>query len=108
MWGFMQDASSNGLCACSNTRSGYCFRMTQAVAQILAGVEKLSPPERADLADRLVETLTHNIPPDIERAQVDEVRRRIIQVEAGDVTLIPGEQAMEQVRRIVASTRKAS
>lgn len=41
--------------------------MTQAVAQILAEVEQLSPPERADLAE-------------IERAQIEEVRRRVAQV----------------------------
>ena len=82
--------------------------MTQAVAHILDEVEQLSPPERADLADRLVETLGDSIPPEIERAQLDEVRRRIAQVESGQVTLIPGEQALEQVRRLVASARKAS
>ena len=82
--------------------------MTQAVANILAEVEQLSAPERADLADRLVATLTHSIPPEIERAQIEEVRRRIAQVEVGEVTLIPGGQALEQVRRLVASARKAS
>jgi len=82
--------------------------MTEAVAHILAEVEQLSPPERADLADRLVERLTESIPPQIERAQVEEVRRRIAQVESGEVALIPGEEALEQVRRLVASARKAS
>jgi putative addiction module component (TIGR02574 family) len=82
--------------------------MTQAVAHILAEVEQLSPPERAELADRLVETLAESIPPEIERGQLEEVRRRIAQVESGEVTLIPGDQALEQVRRLVASARKAS
>jgi len=36
------------------------------------------------------------------------VRRRIAQVEAGEVTLIPGEEALEQVRRLVASALNAS
>jgi hypothetical protein len=82
--------------------------MTEAVAQILAEVARLSPPERADLADRLAETLADSIPPEIERAQIDVVRRRIAQVESGEVRLIPGEEAIEQVRRLVASARKAS
>ena len=82
--------------------------MTQAVAQILAEVEQLSAPERADLADRLVETIARNVPPEIERAQIEQVRRRLAQVESGEVRLIPGEQALEQVRRLVASARKAS
>lgn len=82
--------------------------MTQAVSQILAEVEQLSPPERAELADFLVEKLVQEIPPEIERAQIQEVRRRLAQVESGEVTLIPGEQALEHVRRLVASARKAS
>ena len=82
--------------------------MTQTVARILAEVEQLSPPERADLADRLVEKLTHSIPPEIERAQIAEVRHRIAQIESGEVALVPGEQALEQIRQLVASARKAS
>jgi putative addiction module component (TIGR02574 family) len=82
--------------------------MTEAVAHILAEVEQLSPPERADLADHLAETLAQSIPPEIERAQIEEVRRRVAQVESGEVRVIPGEQALEQVRQIVASARKGS
>lgn len=82
--------------------------MTQAVAQILAEVERLSPPERAELTDRLVETLPSHVPPEIEQAQLKEVRRRIAQVESGEVELIPGDQALEEIRHLVASTRKAS
>ena len=82
--------------------------MTQAVAQILAEIKRLSPPDRADLADCIVETLIDSAPPEIERAQIDEVRRRIAQVESGTMRLIPGEQALDQVRRLVASARVAS
>jgi putative addiction module component (TIGR02574 family) len=82
--------------------------MTEAVTHILAEVERLSPPERADLADRLVERLAQSIPPEIERAQMDEVRRRITEVESGKVRVIPGEQGLEEVRRLVASARKTS
>ncbi len=82
--------------------------MTQAVAEILHEVEQLSPSERAELADRLIQTLAEDIPPEIERTQIDEVRRRISQVESGEVTLVPGEQALEQVRRLVASARSTS
>ena len=82
--------------------------MTQAVAHILSEVEQLSPLERADLTDRLIETLTHSIPSEIERAQIEEVRRRIVQVEAGEVALISGEQALQQVRQLVAAAREAS
>ena len=82
--------------------------MTQAVAQILEEAEQLSASESAELADRIVESLAHDIPPDIAAAQIAEVRRRIAQVESGEVALIPGEEALAHVRRIVASARAAS
>lgn len=80
--------------------------MTEAVAHILAEVEQLSPPERADIADRLMEMLGETIPPAIERAQIG-VRHRVAQVESGEVTIIPGEEALQQVRQLVASAREA-
>lgn len=77
--------------------------MTQAVAQILQEAERLSVAEKAELTDRMVARLGRDISPDIERAQLNEVRRRIAQVDAGEVALIPGAAALEQVRRLVAS-----
>ena len=82
--------------------------MTQAVAHILEEAEQLSAPERAELADRIVESLAHNIPSDIAAAQVAEVRRRIAEVEAGKVSLVPGDEALARVRQLVASARAAS
>ena len=82
--------------------------MTQAVAQILEEVEQLSAPERAELAERIVESLAHDISPDLAQAQIAEVRRRIAQVEEGGVQLIPGAEALAQVRRLVASQRVAN
>ena len=82
--------------------------MTQAVAHILEEVEQLSVVERADLADRLMASLVDDIPPDIEQKQIDEVRRRIAQVDSGEVTLIPAHVALEQVRQLVQSAQIAS
>ena len=82
--------------------------MTQTVAQILEEAGRLSALERAELADRLVESLAHDVPPDIAQSQITEVRRRIAQVESGEVGLIPGELALEQVRRIISSSHTVS
>ncbi len=81
--------------------------MTQAVAKILESAEQLSAPERAELADRLVESLAKQIPAEIEAAQLNEVRQRIAQVESGEVKLIPGDEALAQVRSILKSARTA-
>ena len=82
--------------------------MTQAVAQILAEVRQLSHRERAELTDRLVETLGQEVDPEIGQAQLKEVQRRVAEVKEQKVALIPGEQALEQVGKLVASARKAS
>ncbi len=77
-------------------------------ALILEDAEQLSASERAELADRILKSLAHDIPPDIAAAQTAEVRRRIAEVESGEVTLIPGDEALAHVRRIVASARTAN
>jgi hypothetical protein len=82
--------------------------MTSAVAQILKETEQLSAAERADLADRLVESLAQNIPADVASAHISEVRRRIEQADSGEVELIPGEEALARIRQLVASARAAS
>ena len=79
--------------------------MTQAVAHLLEEAEQLSAAERVELADRVVESLARDISPDIEQVQMTEVRRRIAQVEAGEVALIPGAEALATVRRLVASAQ---
>lgn len=76
--------------------------MTQAVAQLLEQAKRLSDAERAELADQLVEGLGLSVPKEIEESQFAEVRRRIAQVEAGEVKMIPGDEALAQVRRMMS------
>jgi putative addiction module component (TIGR02574 family) len=71
--------------------------MTEAVVQILEAVRKLSDAERADVADRIFEGLNRKVPSEISEAQVDEVRRRIVDVESGKVELIPGDVSMARI-----------
>jgi putative addiction module component (TIGR02574 family) len=62
----------------------------------------LPPDARAELTERLVESLAQDISPEITSAQLAEVRRRIKQVESGEVELIPGDEALARVRRLLA------
>jgi hypothetical protein len=82
--------------------------MTQNVARILDEAEQLSIAEREELADRLVESLVRDIPPEIQRAHVTEVRRRIAEVASGEVSLVSGDEAMRRVRQLVDSARAGS
>ena len=67
--------------------------MSETVARILGEVDQLSVAEREELADRIAETLAQ-IPPAIQAAQLTEVRRRISEVESGEVSVISGEEAV--------------
>ncbi len=82
--------------------------MTEAVAHILSEVEQLSVSERVELTDRLVESLASESQTSVKRAQLEEVRRRVTQAESGEVTLIPGTQVLEEIRRLITSACKAS
>ncbi len=58
--------------------------MSPAVAQIQEEAERL-------------------VPPAIKYAHISQVRRRVAEVESGQVALIPGEEALAQVRRLLSS-----
>ena len=70
--------------------------------EIFRDAMALPPDARAELTERLIESLAQNIPPDITDAQLAEVRRRIAQVESGEVELVPGDEALARVRNLLA------
>lgn len=78
------------------------MQMTLAVAEILKEVDQLSVSEKAELADFLAERLGNEIPSDIEQTHLDAVRRRVAEVEAGQVELIPGSVALAQIRQAIS------
>jgi len=71
--------------------------------EIFRDAMALPPEARAELTERLVESLAQDISPEITEAQLAEVRRRIAQVESGEVELIPGEEALARARNLLES-----
>jgi putative addiction module component (TIGR02574 family) len=71
--------------------------------EIFRGAVALPPDVRAELTERLIASLAEDISPDIANAQLTEVRRRIAQVESGEVALIPGDEALGRVRNLLAA-----
>ncbi len=69
--------------------------------EIFRDAMALPPDARAELTERLVESLAQDVSPDITSAQLAEVRRRIAQVESGEVELIPGDEALARVRNLL-------
>lgn len=63
---------------------------------IQAEAMKLSPEERADLADML--WLSVHSAEEVEAAWDEEIARRIRQIDAGEVECIPWDTAMAELR----------
>jgi putative addiction module component (TIGR02574 family) len=58
---------------------------------------QLPQEARARLAARLIESLEEE-DDEVERAWAEEIARRVREIDAGEVELIPGEQAMAELR----------
>ena len=74
--------------------------------EIFRDAMALPPDARVDLAERLVESLAKDVSSEITSAPLAEVRRRIAQVESGEVELIPGDEALARVRNLLASAQR--
>lgn len=70
--------------------------------EIFRDAMALPADARAELTERLVESLAQDISSEITTAQLAEVRRRITQVESGEVELVPGDEALARVRNLLA------
>jgi putative addiction module component (TIGR02574 family) len=57
---------------------------------------KLTPEERARLADRLLASLAED--PEIEEAWAAEIERRIVEIEAGRAPMVPAAEAIARAR----------
>lgn len=76
--------------------------------EIFRDAMALPPDARAELTQRLVESLAQDVAPEIASAQLAEVRRRIAQVESGEVELVPGDEALARVRNLLAQNLPSS
>ena len=71
--------------------------MSLSAEQIKAEAMKLSPEERADLADWL--WISANPREEVKAAWDTEIARRIAEIDAGTVELIPGEEVLARVNK---------
>jgi putative addiction module component (TIGR02574 family) len=75
--------------------------MDLTLEQLAQEAMKLPINSRAALADQIVESLDLAEPDEIRRLWVAEALRRRDEVRSGQIKPIPGEQVIEEVRRIV-------
>ena len=73
--------------------------MSTRLEIIEAQALSLAPEERAQLADRLITSLFDG--QDIEEAWVDEIERRIKDIESGRTKFIPASEAIARARAAI-------
>ncbi len=74
--------------------------MPDLLTELSARAQALKPEDRARLAEELLASLDPHVA-DVEAAWDTELRHRIAQVERGSVALVPVDQALAQVRRVL-------
>lgn len=75
--------------------------MSLTLDQITEEAMKLSADSKAVLADKLVESLDLEEPDEIQRLWSAEAIRRRNEVRSGRVQPVPGDEVLEEVRRLV-------
>ena len=76
--------------------------MTDKTQAIVEQALKLSPTERADVAEQLLASLDEVPDTDVEQAWQEEIQRRLQQVERGEVELMDSDTVMAELRKKLA------
>lgn len=73
--------------------------MTTDTAELLREALELGPSERAELAVSLIDSLDDETESDLERSWGDEIRRRLDELERGEVHAIPWAELRRRLLR---------
>jgi hypothetical protein len=76
-------------------------RMATAVEKVAADALQLSSEGRAFLVETLLESLSGETDPGVEKAHLAEIRQRREAVRSGKAELIDGDEALRQARAAV-------
>ena len=72
--------------------------MAITAKDILKEALELAPAARADLAEKIIESVEADIPPSVQQAHLREIQRRRQEIATGQAQLIPGD---DEQRRVV-------
>jgi len=72
--------------------------MTEKSQVVLEEALKLTPTERAEVAEQLIASLDEAPETDVERAWQEEIQKRLQQIERGEVKTIPWEEVQKRLR----------
>ena len=71
---------------------------SSAVESVLHAAVALSSDERAELVERLIQTLDKEHQEELDSAWSAEIERRLQEIESGKARLIPGDEALRLIR----------
>lgn len=84
-----------------NTSRSMFTSMNTTLKQLAQEALHLTPAQRAELADFLVESL-HSVQPDeLQHFWIAEANKRLAEIRSGKVKTIPGEEVLAEARRLV-------
>lgn len=72
--------------------------MARAVTEIEAEIRTLAPDEQEHLLRALLEELEGPADPDVERAWIEEARRRSREIDDGSVKTVPADEVIARAR----------
>ncbi len=76
-------------------------QLTPQVSEVLEKALALSTEDRGLIIDRLVESLDNEPAEDgVEAAWSDEIKRRVEEIQSGEVEMIPGEEVDRRLARL--------
>jgi putative addiction module component (TIGR02574 family) len=75
--------------------------MPITVDQIIEEAQRLPREQIAELVDRLTLSLQEKMDPSIEDDWKKETRRRVAEIENGEVKEVPGDEVSARVRKII-------
>jgi putative addiction module component (TIGR02574 family) len=73
--------------------------MPSILETVEAAALQLPPTERARLVERLIASL--DVDPEVEEAWAAEAERRNAEVESGEVSLLPGPEALAELKKML-------
>lgn len=73
----------------------------RSIEKLTEEILSLPSASRALLAEKLIESLEFDTDPAIQAAWTTEAKKRRDEIRNGSIQTIPGEEALEQVRRLL-------
>ena len=72
-----------------------------SIADLLQEALQLPPDSRANLVEKIVESLETDIDPSLEQAHLQEIEKRMQSVSSGQSAILPGDETLSRARSIL-------